>query len=112
MDYEPAIYVTAPVSELLTYLGVESIRLRRNSGIQYRAMCQRKTDDESHRINYGLIITTGEPAIYETIPQRERSHKSSKIKAQLNIPWFTLRSICRALRRKHYELLYLIINYI
>ncbi len=49
-------------------------------------MCQRKTDDESHRINYGLIITTGEPAIYETIPQRERSHKSSKIKAQLTFP--------------------------
>lgn len=86
LDSEPAIYVTAPVSELLTYFGVESIRLRRNSGIQYRAMCQRKTDNESHRINYGLIITTGEPEIYETIPQRERPHKSNKIKTQLTFP--------------------------
>lgn len=86
LDYEPAIYVTAPVTDLLSHFGVESIRLRRNSGIQYRAMCQRKTDDESHRINYGLIITTGEPKIYETVPQRERTHKSSKIKTQLTFP--------------------------
>ncbi|MGR5328683.1 hypothetical protein [Photobacterium damselae] len=84
-DREAAIYVTAPVAELLKHFNVESIRLRRESGTQYRAKCFLSNNDKSPlRLNYGLIITTGEPMVFETIPQPTRAHKTQNVKQALS----------------------------
>ena len=80
---EPALIVVAPVNELLNYFGVSSIRLRRESGTQYRVSYYIGNGKEPIRVNYGLIITTGDPAIFETVPQPVRAHKTSNIKEQL-----------------------------
>ncbi|WP_318482592.1 hypothetical protein [Photobacterium leiognathi] len=80
---EPCIYVTAPVNELLSHFGVENIRCRRASGTQYRAHCYAADSRESFRVSYGLVITTGQPTIYETLPQPERAHKTTRVKKPL-----------------------------
>jgi hypothetical protein len=83
LSTEPCVYVTAPVNELLSHFGVSSIRSRRESGTQYRAHCYAADERGSFRIGYGLVITTGHPEIYETVPQRERAHKTTLIKKPL-----------------------------